>query len=785
MDGCEPGFGCLDHPLTIPATVDAVGVYTNVAEVMVSVVPDPESTPGNGDLTEDDYATATVTPAGGPPPVNPPPTGAVLTINKAASPAIGDSDADGNPEATFTVTIANTGTASTTYSATDTANLLPAGVTVSEIRSLTAATSGANNPTANLNPAYDGGATTALLSGPQTIAAGEIHTYTIVVEYAIDTGTVNYADLTCTGGPNFGFYNEAQLTFNNKAVIATNIASSVDRTFLTGGILFPSNPDLASFSIPAGNERGLVVHAGFEREGNLALLLDFYTGGATPNVTVTVTGPGGTINRPTTFSFARQVNTLLGIPTFGLAKELHTAVFDETDIATLMGGNTGGTVAVSLSFPNVNLVLGDETYVVATALNNVDAAGSGLQVAAQQTGAWQSVAGDYTIASGLFTPGTETTDAGDAVLVNGLSLAGLEQGTFGDLAPAGYTNIDGNANANGLSVFGLLDFDSEPSGMSTNTFFANGAQSSVSIQSALANATLAYEGEMSVVTAQVASNLLGASACANGNFVDDPGDEDDGDGVQISVDGISISKTASAVALDGATLGRVRYVFTIQNTSATNTLNYDLIDTIDYDNSLPLPVTGTLVRQSAPAVVVATPVLNDATPTVLVASQSLAPGATEVWELLVNLGNVPLTLNGGTTDITALTGCNPGTPVAGVGLYNAADLAPAGAGTAGALGLNAEACPTGNNRGLLITKQASAVVSALPGGNLRAVYDVIVYNPGLATTYSLVDTFEFDPVFSVVDSQLLINPSSLGTADLTGFTASGAIGANSAHQYRI
>lgn len=720
---------------------------------------------------------------------------------------------------------------------------------------------------------------------------------------------MNYADLTCTGGPNFGFYNEAQLTFNNKAVIATNIASSVDRTFLTGGILFPSNPDLANFSIPAGNERGLVVHAGFEREGDLALLLDFYTGGATPNVTVTVTGPGGTINRPTTFSFARQVNTLLGIPTFGLAKELHTAVFDETDIATLMGGNTGGTVAVSLSFPNVNLVLGDETYVVATALNNVDAGGSGLQVAAQQTGAWQSVAGDYTIASGLFTPGTETTDAGDAVLVNGLSLAGLEQGTFGYLTPAGYTNIDGNANANGLSVFGLLDFDSEPSGMSTNTFFANGAQSSVSIQSALANATPAYEGEMSVVTAQVASNLSGASACANGNFidlelektadtltavaggtvnftvtvtnaggidatgvvvtdllpsgfayishataqgnyvpgtglwtignlaqgatatltiavtvnsggavsdylnlaevtaanefdadstpnngvdtnsngnfVDDPGDEDDGDGVQISVDGISISKTASAVALDGATLGRVRYVFTVQNTSATNTLNYDLIDTIDYDNSLPLPVTGTLVRQSAPAVVVATPVLNDATPTVLVASQSLAPGATEVWELLVNLGNVPLTLNGGTTDITALTGCNPGTPVAGVGLYNAADLAPAGAGTAGALGLNAEACPTGNNRGLLITKQASAVVSALPGGNLRAVYDVIVYNPGLATTYSLVDTFEFDPVFSVVDSQLLINPSSLGTADLTGFTASGAIGANSAHQYRI
>ncbi len=899
--------------LTIEAVVDPVGDYTNRAEVTVSVVPDPDSTPNNGVTTEDDYAEATVTPAGGPPPVNPPPSGGVLSITKSANPTLGDIDGDFMPEATFTVTISNTGTGSATYTATDTANLLPAGVTVSEVSSLAVATNGSNDPTLNLNPAFDGSSDTALLAGPQTIDANETHTFTIVVEYAIDTATVNYANLTCTGAPNFGFYNQAELTFTDKAVIATNVASSVDRTFLTGGLLFPSNPDLQAFSIPAGNERGLVIHAGFEREGNLALLLNFYTGGNVPEVTVTVTGPGGSIARPTTFSFARQVNTLLGIPTFGLAKELHTAVFDETDIATLMGGNTGGNVAITLSFPNTNLVLGDETYVVATAMNNVDAGGSGLQVAAQETGAWASVAGDYTIASGPFAVGTETTDAGDAVLVNGLSLAGLEQGSFGYLTPAGYTNIDGNANANSLSVFGLLEFDSEPSGMSTNTFFTNGAQSSVSIQSAMPNATPAYEGEMSVVTAQVASNVTSASACVSGNFidlelektadtltavpggtvnftvtvtnaggldatgvavtdllpagftllssavsqgsyatgngvwtvgtlaptasatltleagvnagqpitayinlaevtaanevdvdstpnngvdtdndgivVDDPGDEDDGDGVQITVDGIVISKAVSPVALDAATYGKVRYEFTVSNNSGTETLSYDLVDTIDFGPGLPASVTGILVRQSDPGVVVATPTLDDGVATVLVASETLAPNATEVWELLVDLGTIPST----PTNRAALTACDPGNPTANTGLYNSADLAPGGSipPGAGALGLNAQACPTGNNRGLLITKQASAVVSALPNGDLRAVYSVLVYNTGLATSYTLTDNFLFDANFTVTDMQILANTSGLvitptfNGADPDGFTVGGAIGDADTHLFLV
>ena len=49
--------------LQLTATVNSTGNYINIAEVTASSLPDPNSTPNNGVTTEDDYATATVTPA--------------------------------------------------------------------------------------------------------------------------------------------------------------------------------------------------------------------------------------------------------------------------------------------------------------------------------------------------------------------------------------------------------------------------------------------------------------------------------------------------------------------------------------------------------------------------------------------------------------------------------------------------------------------------------------------------------------------------------------------------
>ncbi len=50
------------HTLQIIATVNSTGTYLNTAEVTASSLPDPDSTPNNGTNTEDDYATATITP---------------------------------------------------------------------------------------------------------------------------------------------------------------------------------------------------------------------------------------------------------------------------------------------------------------------------------------------------------------------------------------------------------------------------------------------------------------------------------------------------------------------------------------------------------------------------------------------------------------------------------------------------------------------------------------------------------------------------------------------------
>jgi len=85
-----------DATLTITATVNASGNYKNTAEVTASDAGDPDSTPGNGDTGEDDYAEAepnSVTPA------------ADLSLSKTidnTTPTVGDN-------VTFTLTLHNDG----------------------------------------------------------------------------------------------------------------------------------------------------------------------------------------------------------------------------------------------------------------------------------------------------------------------------------------------------------------------------------------------------------------------------------------------------------------------------------------------------------------------------------------------------------------------------------------------------------------------------------------------------------------------------------------------------
>ncbi|MDX6191255.1 gliding motility-associated C-terminal domain-containing protein [Flavobacterium sp. Fl-318] len=84
--------------LTITATVNATGNYTNVAEVTASSLPDPDSTPNNGDITEDDYANVVVTPVSG-----------VADLSLTKTIVGGNTTALVGSEVTFEVIVTNSG----------------------------------------------------------------------------------------------------------------------------------------------------------------------------------------------------------------------------------------------------------------------------------------------------------------------------------------------------------------------------------------------------------------------------------------------------------------------------------------------------------------------------------------------------------------------------------------------------------------------------------------------------------------------------------------------------
>ncbi|MDQ6531411.1 gliding motility-associated C-terminal domain-containing protein [Flavobacterium sp. LHD-85] len=100
--------------LRITATVNPTGNYENIAEVTASSLPDPNSTPGNGVPTENDYGTATTSPLG---------QAADLSLTKTvnnATPLIG-------APVTFEIVITNQGPQNAT--GVEVTDLLPSGYT--------------------------------------------------------------------------------------------------------------------------------------------------------------------------------------------------------------------------------------------------------------------------------------------------------------------------------------------------------------------------------------------------------------------------------------------------------------------------------------------------------------------------------------------------------------------------------------------------------------------------------------------------------------------------------
>jgi uncharacterized repeat protein (TIGR01451 family) len=152
--------------LEIDATVTGVGPYENVAEVTAAGEPDADSTPANGDPTEDDQASALV---GG---------GQIdLSLQKQVMPAT----VAAGGTASFTLTLRNDGSVDAT--GVEVEDVLPAGLTL---------------VSANPAPEYDAGTGVWTVG---TVPAGHSATLVLHVQTALDGTFDNVAQVSAANEP--------------------------------------------------------------------------------------------------------------------------------------------------------------------------------------------------------------------------------------------------------------------------------------------------------------------------------------------------------------------------------------------------------------------------------------------------------------------------------------------------------------------------------------------------------------------------------------------------------
>ena len=289
-------------------------------------------------------------------------------------------------------------------------------------------------------------------------------------------------------------------------------------------------PSMASFNIPSGKNRILLIWPSFERDhispadaagglgatGNAAGtgLGDNYpeprTGtppATTSNnqITAEVVGAGGTISKKNALivggtpsgdtRFLNISTSPSGSPAgtaFYSVSSFHIVLF-ESDINTLLGGAASGNVSISLPDISTPSNAGDDAFIVASVFQNVEQTVTGAVRNATATAqVVTGTPGNASLTPSAYDAGQAPDEADDGKLVLGSSSS-----TEGFLTPAGHVALAGLSISNAGGEYDTTNgnINNEPNGFSGSAYFRNGGttpSSLYTLQLAGDAATLVY-----------------------------------------------------------------------------------------------------------------------------------------------------------------------------------------------------------------------------------------------------------------------------------------------------
>ncbi|MEZ4633074.1 MAG: Ig-like domain-containing protein [Deinococcales bacterium] len=315
---------------------------------------------------------------------------------------------------------------------------------------------------------------------------------------ASDINLLNSATATASGAGSSG----------TPSISSFNIPEGVNRVLLILAMFERDHCDLASDLCDSSNSTGTGLGDNFANPnwvtGNRQLTARV-TGSATVDKlnALTVGGtPSGDLRFLSQEGYPNPPGNSTG--TYFSGQSFHIALL-ESEISTVLGGATSGSVSITLPDALTPKSAGDEAILMAFVFENVEQTDTGTVRSgtdgATANGINAGSAGNYTMSIATLDAGQAPDETDDGFLVMAVS-----RDTVGFNAISGYTPVQSTSITNSGGRFDDPNGNThnEPNGMSAATYFKNGSVSSVSIQAAGSSATLTSGGWLAVFTLESA-----------------------------------------------------------------------------------------------------------------------------------------------------------------------------------------------------------------------------------------------------------------------------------------